>query len=79
MIDMGDFSALELVHAAHPLADEPDFGRVLTPVAGWGVEDIRKHLPIRNVRTPIAQRDQGDLVVCGPLRSGHRWRACSCG
>ena len=51
-VDMDDFPALELVHAAHPLADEPDLGRVLTPVVARGVEDIRKHPPIRGVRAP---------------------------
>ena len=40
VVDMSDFPALELVHAPGPLTDEPDFGRVLTPVAGRGVEDI---------------------------------------
>ena len=33
---MGDFPALELVHAARLLADEPDLGRVLTPEVDSG-------------------------------------------
>ena len=70
MVDMGDFPALELLHAASPLADEPDLGRVLTPVVARGVEDIRKHPPIRGVRAPKAHREQGDLVLRGPLRQG---------
>ena len=70
LVDMGDFPALELVHAAGPLADEPELGRVLTPVVARGVEDIRKHPPIRGVRAPKARREQGDLVVRGPLRQG---------
>jgi hypothetical protein len=45
-VDMGDFHALELRHAAHLLADEPELGRVLTPVVERGVEDIRKDPPI---------------------------------
>ena len=69
-VDMGDFPALELLHAAGPLADEADLGRVLTPVGDRGVEDIRKHPPIRGVRAPIAHREQGDLVLRGPLRQG---------
>ena len=69
-VDMGDFPALELVHAAGPLADEPDLGRVLTPPGDRGVEDIRKHPPIRGVRAPNAHREQGDLVVRGPLQQG---------
>jgi hypothetical protein len=36
--DMGDFQALEFVHAAGPFADEADPGRVLTPRVSWGVE-----------------------------------------
>jgi hypothetical protein len=67
---MGDFHALELVHAANPLADEAELGRVHTPVADRGVEDIRKHPPICGVRAPNARREQGDLIVRGPLRQG---------
>ena len=67
---MRDFQALELVHAAHPLADEPDLGRVLTPVVARGIEGIRKHPPIRGVRATTARRDQGDPVVRGPLNQG---------
>ena len=67
---MGDFQALELLHAAGPLADEADLGRVLTPAVDRGVEDIRKHPPIRGVRAPNAHREQGDLVVRGPLHQG---------
>ena len=70
MVDMGDFPALELLHTASPLANEPDLGRVLTPVVDRGGEDIRKHPPIRGVRAPKAHREQGDLVVRGPLRQG---------
>ena len=69
-VDVGDFQALELVHAARALANEPDLGRVLTPVVDRGVEDIRKHPPIRGVRAPQAHREQGDLVLRGPLRQG---------
>jgi hypothetical protein len=69
-VDMGDFQALELLHTADPLADEPDLGRVLTPDVDRGVEDIRKHPPIRGVRATTAQREQGDPVVRGPLRQG---------
>ena len=65
---MDDFHALEPVHAADPLAEEPDLRRVLTPVVDRGVEDIRKHAPIRGVRAPNARREQGDLVLRGPLR-----------
>ena len=35
-VDMDDFQALELLHAARPLADEADLGRVLTPVVDSG-------------------------------------------
>ena len=69
-VDVDDFQALEFVHAAGLLADEPDLGRVLTPVADRGIEDIGKHPPIRGVRAPKAHREQGDLVLCGPLRQG---------
>jgi hypothetical protein len=69
-IDMGNFQALELLHTARLLADEADLGRILAPVVDWGVEDIRKHSPIRGVRTPNTHREQGDLVVSGPLRQG---------
>src|SRR5262245_40460703 len=67
---MHDFYALELLHAAHSLADEADLGRVLTPPGGRGGEDIRKHAPIRGVRTTYTHGEQGDLVVRGPLRQG---------
>ena len=70
VVDMDDFQALELFHAAHPLANEADLGRVLTPVAGRRVEYVWKHPPIRGVGAPIAHRDQGDLVVRGPLKEG---------
>ena len=69
-VDMRNFQALELLHAADALADEPDLGRVLTPPGDRGGEDIRKHPPIRSVRAPNAHREQGDLVVRGPLRQG---------
>ena len=69
-VDMGDFQALELVHAADPLADEANLGGVLTPVVGRGGEDIRKHPPIRGVRAPSARREQGDPVARGPLHQG---------
>ena len=42
-IDMRDFQALALVHAAGPLTGEGDLGHVLTPVGGRGGEDIRTH------------------------------------
>jgi hypothetical protein len=48
-VDMGDFQALELVQSTGPLGDEPEFGRVQTPVVGRRLEDIRKHPPIRGV------------------------------
>jgi hypothetical protein len=74
-VDMGDFPALELLHAAAPLTNEPDLGGVLTPPGDRGGEDIRKHPPIRGVRAAIAHREQGDLVVRGPLRQGiGEWR-----
>jgi hypothetical protein len=70
VIDMADFPALELLHAAGPLANEPDLGRVLTPVVDRGIENIRKHPPIRGVRATQTHCEQGDLVVRGPLRQG---------
>ena len=69
---MGDFPALELLHAADPLTEEADLGRVLTPVVARGVEDIRKHSPICGVRAPSAYGEQGDLVMRGPHQSEHR-------
>ena len=69
-VDMRDFPALEVCHAASALANEADLGRVLTPVGGRGVEEIRKHPPIRGVRAPHAHGEQGDLVVRGPLQQG---------
>src|SRR5262249_3142958 len=75
-VDMSDFPALELCHAANPLTDEADLGRVLTQVVARWVEDVGKHPPIRSVRAPIAYCEQGDLVVRGPLRQGiGHWRA----
>ena len=70
VIDMDNFQALELVHAPDALADEPELGRVLTPVGDRGGEDIRKHPPIRGVRAASARREQGDPVVRGPRRQG---------
>jgi hypothetical protein len=49
VVDMGGFQALELVHATDPLTDEADLGRVLAPPGDRGVEEIRKHPPIRGV------------------------------
>src|SRR6266511_6158242 len=70
VVDMGDFQTLELVHAAGPLGDEPDLGRVLTPPVGRGVEDIWEHPPIRGVRAPSAHCEQEDLVVRHTLSEG---------
>ena len=56
---MGDFQALELLHAAGALADEPNRGRVHTPQVYRGVEDIGKHPPIRGVRAPNAAGSRG--------------------
>src|SRR5215510_7818720 len=67
---MGDFPALELVHAANPLADKPELGRVHTSGVDRGIEDIGKHAPIRGVRAPKARLEQRDLVVRGPLNQG---------
>src|SRR5262249_1410162 len=36
VVDIGDVPALELLQAAHPLAEEPDLGRVLTPPVARG-------------------------------------------
>ena len=69
-VDMDDFPALELVHAAGPLAEEPDLGRGLTPPVERRLEDIRKHPPIRGVRAPRGPRKQGDLILRGPLNQG---------
>src|SRR5438128_10222383 len=69
-VDMDNFQALELLHATDPLADEADLGCTLAPVVDRGVEDIRKHPPIRGVRASIPDGDQGELVVRGPLREG---------
>ena len=41
---------------------------VSDPVGDRGIEDIRKHPPIRGVCTPHAHREQRDLVLRGPLR-----------
>ena len=67
-VDMDNLPALELLHTASSLANEPDLGRVQTPEADRGGEDIRKHPSIAGVRTPNAHREQGDLVLRGPLR-----------
>ena len=73
---MRDFQTLELVHAAHPLAEEPKLDRVLTPEVDREVEDIGKHPPIRGVRAPNTHRDQGNVVVCGSLCQGIGALAC---
>src|SRR5437879_2669493 len=65
---MGDFQALELLHATDPLADEADLGRVLTPVVARNREDIRKHASIRSVRAPTARPAQAELVLRSPLQ-----------
>ena len=69
-IDRRDFPPLELRQAAHLLAEEPDLGRVLTPEGARDREDIGKHPPIRGSRAPNTRREQGDLVLRGPLRQG---------
>jgi hypothetical protein len=67
-INMGDFQALELLHATGPLTNELDCGYTLTPIVDRGDEDIRKYPSIRGVRATQARREQGDMVVRGPLR-----------
>src|SRR6266511_1127416 len=64
------WATLTRSQVAGPLADKPDLGRVLTPVGARGGEDRRKHPPLRGVRAPEARREQGNLVLRGPLQQG---------
>ena len=60
-VDMGDLHALELLHAASPLGDEPDLGRVLAPPVAWGGKIYGNTRPSKASARPMPSVIRGIL------------------
>src|SRR5215813_1504018 len=70
VVEVDDLLPLELVHSSRLHPEELDLGRALAPVVGHEREDVRKDSAVRCVRTPVADRDDRDLVGGRALDAG---------